>query len=377
VASLTGDERRVILASLTIGILLAIAVASRPAPSFGHESLAAGDIAGAVDAFVATLSPSERARAVMPVASERRTKWHFLPGWIYDRSGSGVRLGDLTDSQRTAVHRLLQVALSDRGYAKATAIVRLDDLLRELSLESIDRDGPQPGFGRKEAEGVGSEHYWMTVFRDDRHQSAWGWRLEGHHLSLNFTAAAGLVIGTPTFMGSDPAHVPSGRYAGWRALVAEEDLGRRLIQSLTPSQNQRAFLSAETPMDVIVGPRGAGRLDSLQGIAAASLDSEQQRLLHRIVETYVGNVRDDVARTELQAMERAGFGRVHVAWAGSLESGKPLYYRVHGPTLVIEFDNPDNNSNHIHSVWHGRDDFGVDLLARHYRESPHHREPVR
>jgi hypothetical protein len=92
-----------------------------------------------------------------------------------------------------------------------------------------------------------------------------------------------------------------------------------------------------------------------------------------MVETYVQNVRDELARTELENMDKAGFSRVHVAWAGSLERGKSFYYRVHGPTLVIEFDNPDNNSNHIHSVWHGRDDFAVDLLSKHYRENPHHR----
>jgi hypothetical protein len=187
-----------------------------PAPSFGTESSATGEIEAAVDAFLATLSPRERVRAVMPFARDRRMRWHFLPGWIYDTSGAGVPLGDLTDLQRTAIHRLVQVAVSDRGYSKASAIVRLDDLLRELSVESIQRDGPQPGFGRKEAEGFGSEHYWMTIFRDERDRKTWGWRLEGHHLSLNFTAAARLVIGTPTFMGSDPAQVPSDRYAGWR-----------------------------------------------------------------------------------------------------------------------------------------------------------------
>ncbi|MEE9184106.1 MAG: DUF3500 domain-containing protein [Acidimicrobiia bacterium] len=327
------------------------------------------EMAPAVNDFLSQLSPEQAARVQLPLDSEWRTKWHYFPSWIYERQG--LSLGELSDAQRAGIHRVVNTALSDPGYLKATGIILLDDLTRQFALEFIEQEGERPGFGRREAERFGSEFYFFTVFGAPSSDGAWGWRLEGHHLSLNFTSAGGLTVGTPQFMGTNPARVETGPYAGWRLLAAEEDLGRALIASLEEEQRRAARLSAEAPGDIITGPESETRLDAFEGIPASALNADQRRRLRRLIEQYVGSLRDDLAADELGALEEAGFEQVHFAWAGSTEPGQLLYYRVHGPTLVIEFDNTLDDPNHIHTVLHGRDVSGVDLLREHYAESAH------
>jgi hypothetical protein len=327
------------------------------------------EMASAVQALLSMLPAEQLSRAQLPLDSEWRTKWHYFPSWIYERQG--LSLGELTDAQRAGIHRVVSTALSDRGYLKATGIILLDDLARQFALEFIEREGERPDFGRREAERFGSEFYFFTVFGDPSSDGAWAWRLEGHHLSLNFTSAGGLTVGTPQFMGTSPARVEHGPYAGWRLLAAEEDMGRALIASLEEGQRSAARLSFETPADIITGPESERRLEAFEGIPASALTPDQRLRLRLLIGQHVGNLREDLAADELSAMEEAGFERVHFAWAGSTEPGELLYYRVHGPTLVLEFANTLDDPNHIHTVLQGRDASGVDLLRSHYAESPH------
>jgi hypothetical protein len=282
----------------------------------------------------------------------------------------GVRLGELTEIQREKVRLLLAECLSHRGYVQSTEIMALDDIFRELSLAALRR-GENVGLTPEEAADFNSNNYWILLFRDPVRAEVWGWRLEGHHLSLNFTVVDGLLQGTPTFMGTQPARVPSGPRGGLRILADEIDLGRDLIRSLNAAQNELARLKTDLPNDIITGPRGKGRLDSFEGIPAVRLNAQQQQKLRRLIRCYVDTARADVAQRELEALEKAGFEKIYFAWAGDAHPKKPFYYRVHGPTIVIEFDNTASDPDHIHSVWHGQDDFGVDLLRQHYEQHPH------
>ncbi|MEI7037616.1 DUF3500 domain-containing protein [Fulvimonas yonginensis] len=346
-------------------------------PSFAATpSAAAAEMETAADQLMASLSPAQRQQALVALADPDREGWRYLPDWALKREGQpprrGARIGDLTPVQKVALHHLLQVSLSDRGYLKADGIINMDDLLRELMVRAVEQHAPEAsGLTLDEARQFGSGNYWFSLFRDPRSNSAWGWRLEGHHLSINFTIADGLVFGTPEFMGVEPAMIASGPNAGFRLLAAERSLGRTLIRSLTPGQCKLAYLSVKTPQDIIAGPRGEGRLKRFLGIPASGLSSTQRRMLRQLIEQYAENLRADVAGRELDDMDRAGFDKIHFAFAGSADDGQPLYYVIHGPTLSIEFDNTDADPDHIHTVWHGSHDFGGDVLRQHYRQFPH------
>lgn len=360
-------RRHLVPLALAVSIVAASGVLAGGRAPTGAASQ--DEMVAAVNDFLSLLSSDQAASVQFPLDSEWRTKWHYFPSWIYERHGLG--LGELSDAQRAGIHRIIGTALSDPGYLKASGIIMLDDLERQFALELIEREGEQPGFGRREAERFGSEFYFLTVFGTPSAEGAWGWRLEGHHLSLNFTSAGGLTVATPQFMGTNPARVATGPYAGWRLLGAEEDLGRALIASLDEGQLSAARLSTKAPGDIITGPESAERLDAFDGVPASALNTDQRQQLRRLIEQYVSNLQDDLAADELATMEQAGFESLHFAWAGSTDPGRLLYYRVHGPTLVIEFDNTLDDPNHIHTVLHGRDALGVDLLRRHYGENPH------
>jgi hypothetical protein len=202
----------------------------------------------------------------------------------------------------------------------------------------------------------------------------WGWRLEGHHLSLNFTLVPGQPVAvTPAFLGANPAEVPSGPQKGLRALGAEQDLGRALVRSLTDLQRARTVIAAQSLGDIVTGPGRADSLAAPAGLPLADMSGDQRALAAQLIDAYARNMRAELAEKELGRMREAGIERIHFAWAGPIEPGRAHYYRLHGPTLLIEYDNTQNSANHIHSVWHDpRRDFGQDLLRAHYERGHHH-----
>ena len=219
------------------------------------------------------------------------------------------------------------------------------------------------------------EKYYVSIFGTPAAGVRWGWRLEGHHLSLNFTLAPGRPVSvTPAFFGANPAEVPSGPNRGLRTLADEQDLAVALARGVDPRLHGRFVIAAESPGDIVSGP---GRSDSLRtpaGITLGDLGAEPRTLALRLVEIYARNMRTDLADEELRRMREAGAENVRFAWAGAIDPRQPHYYRLHGPTLLIEYDNSQNRANHIHSVWHDpRNDFGVDLLRAHYEDAhPRH-----
>jgi hypothetical protein len=306
-------------------------------------------------AFLATLDGRRARQATFPFAHAERLNWHYVP-----RRREGLTLKDMTAGARAAAHGLLQAGLSVAGYAKATGVVTLEGVLRQLETFG--------GFTRD------PDNYAVTIFGAPASDTSWGWRFEGHHLSLNFTMVPGRpVVATPAFFGANPAEVRSGPRQGLRVLEAEQDLGIMLARSLDPARRAQATVAGSSLGDIVSGP---GRGDSLKapaGVPLGDLGAESRGLARRLLETYARNMRSDVAENELRRIDAAGMERVHFAWAGFLDPGRPHYYRVHGPTVLIEYDNTQNDANHIHSVWHDpRNDFGADALGAHYRAAPHH-----
>lgn len=323
------------------------------------QASAGATMADAVRGFLASLDPAQRQSAVLPFDDAERLRWHFVPGQY-----PGVALGALTPAQKDLVHALLRSSLSSSGYLKTTSIVRLELVLRELA----EAAGQQ-------AAHRDPERYSVAVFGEPAADRPWGWRLQGHHVSLNFCGVKGDVVATtPAFLGANPHVVRQGPLAGLRVLGAEEDLARTLLQSLTDEQRIRAILDVQAPADVILGPtRAATFLGEPKGLAAADLTAVQRELLWRIVREYVENLRPEFASQQLERIRAAGVERIAFAWAGAAEVGKPHYYRLHGPTFVIEYDNTQDDANHVHTVFRDLErDFGGDLLREHHEHGHQH-----
>jgi hypothetical protein len=317
-------------------------------------------LAEAADRFLEALPAALRLQATAPLASADRTVWNFVP-----QQYPGVSLGELDRAQKAAAHALLHAALSTQGCLKTTAIIQLEEVLR-ASERTATNDASHRDPGR----------YWLQVFGAPKNDAAWAFRLQGHHVSLHFAIADGeLVAATPAFLGANPHEVRDGPMAGTRVLAAEEDLARELLASLAKEQRERAILAVEAPRDVILGPgRAADGLGAPQGLPWSAMAPDQRVLLWRLIEEYVHNRKRDFAEQELARIRAKGLDGVHFAWAGSTARGHGHYYRVHGPTFVIEYDNTQNDSNHVHTVFRDLErDFGGDLLRAHYEHGHAHK----
>ena len=310
---------------------------------------ATGEMADAANNYLNALSADAKAKSVFEFKDAERTNWHFIP-----RARKGLSIKEMTQEQRLLAHALLASGLSHRGYGKAVSIMSLEAVLAEL-------EKARPGAARD------PELYFVSVFGKPGGNEPWGWRVEGHHLSLNFTSngtATGVSV-TPSFFGANPGEVRGGPRSGTRVLGGEEELGRQLVKSLNEEQRKTAIILAEAPKDIINVP---GRNETKpQGLPQSKMSPDQTALLTKLIHEYLQRHRPDVAAAEWTKIEKGGFGNVHFAWAGGLERGEPHYYRVQGEKFVLEYDNTQNGANHVHSVWRDfGNDFGVDLLKAHY-----------
>ncbi len=330
--------------------LLAFALAP-----ISRAHVAGEEMAAAANKFLESLRPEQRAKATFELKGDERLDWHFIP-----KVRKGLTLKDMSEAQRTLAHALLRSGLSAHGYAKTTNIISLEDILKVL----------EAGKGTMVRD---HELYYFSIFGTPSATGTWGWRMEGHHYSQNFTVVKGeLFSGTPSFMGTNPGEVRSGPRKGLRVLAEEEDLGRALVKSLNDEQRKAAIFDTKAPADIItVAKRKVTPLETA-GIAAPKLDAAQTARLQALVKTYVGRLRGDLADADFAKIQKQGWEKVYFAWAGGLEKGEPHYYRVQGPTFLIEYDNTQNDANHVHAVWRDFDnDFGEDLLRKHYAEMPH------
>ena len=327
----------------------------------------AASMAGAATKFLESLTPEQRQKAAFAFESEERLKWHFIPTEMFPRNG--LIVGDMTEAQRKAAHALLQAGLSQRGYMTTTAIMDLETILGVL--EDAARKA-NPG-GRGNVLVRDPVRYYFSVFGTPSPRGAWGWRVEGHHVSLNFTVVNGnLVASSPTFFGSNPAEVREGPKKGLRILASQEDSARALLTALDEAQRKQAVFDATAPNDIATMNALDIKPLSPGGITADRLTTAQRDLLMAIIDAYAGVMPSDVAAERLDKIKKAGVEKISFAWAGDAARGQRHYYRVQGPTFLIEYDNTQNNANHIHAVW--RDfagDFGRDSLREHLKSVAH------
>jgi hypothetical protein len=348
---------RLVLAVVTVVAALAGALVATERSSSAMARAAAS--------FVDSLSPEQRRQAVFPFDSSERTHWNYIPTEAFPRKGLTVK--EMSEPQRKLAHALLRAGLSQHGYLTATAIMDLEAILGEL--EQHDRDAGRP------AEGMRRDpvRYFFSVFGTPSTSQTWGWRVEGHHVSLHFTVVSGtLIASSPSMFGSNPAEVPDGPKKGTRILASEEDTARALLLSLDASQRAKAVIDGVAPNEILTTNKVMIDPLSPVGVLADQLSAGQRELLIRVVEAYTSFMADDIAAERLARLRKAGLEKIAFAWAGEAERGKKHYYRVQGPTFLIEYDNTQNNGNHIHSVWREFDgDFGRDLLREHLKAVAH------
>ena len=301
------------------------------------------------ETFFNSLSAEQQAIASIAFDDAERQEWFYVP-----RLRKGIPYKQLDQAQRQLANALLNAGLSQQGFLKTATIMSLEPVLREMEQGAARRD---------------AELYYFSLFGSPRSSKPWGWRVEGHHISLNFTIAGDArIASTPSFLGANPAEVQHGPRKGLRALHSEEDIARTLIKSLDSKQRAQAIVTETAPGDILT--TNSRKADPIKpaGLQANRLSGAQTELLMSLLNEYADNMASDIAAARIAKLRAAGFNNIHFAWAGPIERGQPHYYRVQGPTFLIEYDNVQNNANHIHSVWRDfNGDFGLDLLAEHYK----------
>ena len=308
-------------------------------------------MAAACGDLLDSLNAEQRARATFPYLDGERLFWYYPP-----LNRHGLPLLAMSGEQQGLARRVLEAALSEQGYEEACAIID-----HELILGEQERAAGQLHWARDPG------RYYFTLFGDPHGADPWGWRAEGHHLSLHFSIWGERVISTtPFFFGSNPAEVLHGPKRGLRILARREDLAFQLMDSLDQSQRSHAVIYDKAPWDILTYNSTRAVLPREEGLAADRLDAAQREILTALVETYVNQVRSDVARHKLEHLRRDGLGHLRVAWAGPVARREGHYYRIHGGNFLVEFDNCQNDANHVHSVWRDVDnDFAQDVLRDH------------
>jgi len=326
---------RLALASLSV---LALCAAMRgPDPVVTAMDAAGKD-------FLAALTEEQRSQCTFEFSDDERTAWTYLPG---DRKG--LMIGELSSEARAELTGLMQSALSSGGYLKAEGVLILEAVLNVLQ-PNANRD---PG------------KYAVTVFGAPG-EGPWGWSLEGHHLSLNFTADTSGSRATPLMFGVAPAVVNGGPHTGLRVLGAEVDLARALIGSLNEEQDAAAKLSSKRPNDVVMVP-ARGEALATEGVAAAQLSEEQRAMLFDLIAEYTGNLSPAEARAELARVREVPLDSLRFTYTGDPDTGL-FYYGVTGGKISFEYAAIGNDPNHAHALWRDLDqDFGADLLREHLK----------
>jgi len=317
----------------------------------------AEEIAAAVQAWLDGLDEARRAQATFPFETTERFAWAYTPG---QREGLAIR--DMRAEQRFAASAIVRAAMSSRTAGEIAAVMALETVLGQL-----EQAAGRAGWLRRDP-----ELYWFAVFGTPGSTAPWSWRVGGHHIAIHVTIADGRVIGTtPSFLGANPAVVPTGRSAGARTLPGEEELARATLAGLTATERSAALVNDRAPADILTGTgRRADMRAVPEGVRHATLGRARQELLERLIRHYVDRVRLEAADATWARIVDAGLGDITFAWAGSDAPGRGHYYVVRGPRFVIEYDNTQNGANHIHAVWRElANDWGEDLLAKHLAEA--------
>lgn len=301
--------------------------------------------------FIASLSDSQKEKAIVNFEDESRTKWHFFPSTMYSREG--IPLKELDDDQKDLLQKLLKTYLNTNGYKKTNEAIEAEGILNDLENNPSMRD---------------TGLYYVTFYGEPNIEKPWGWGFEGHHLSLNFTIDGSDISYVPMFHGASPAI-----YKDKRFLKNEEDIALKLVNLLDKDQRVKAILSDEALDDIVSGNKTEIIPLKTEGLSASEMNDAQRKILFRLIRQYISSMPEPLANARMKSIEVEEIEDIHFSWAGKTELKAPHYYKVQGKSFLIELDNTQNNANHIHSVWRNFDgDFGRDLIKEHYRNSDHH-----
>lgn len=313
------------------------------------------NIVRAANSFINSLSSKQKTIALYPFESDERYAFHFFP--IPDRKG--ISFDQLTSEQLKAANALIETCLSEQTVKKTKDIIGLEVVLKSIENRKPEDHYRDPG------------KYFITLFGIPGEKTIWGWRLEGHHISFSFSVdKLQLVSGTPGFLGANPAIVRDGPLKGKQVLKDETNKGFALLHSFSNVQLKKAIVQTDAPADILTFNNRKANIENAQGISYAELTPIQQQHLLQMIDLYVHRYTKIFAENMLKEIQEAGLDKLQFAWAGKTENeiGKPHYYRIHGPTIIIEYDNTQNNGNHVHTVVRDlKRDFGGDLLLQHYK----------
>jgi hypothetical protein len=317
--------------------------------SAAGEGLPVMGVAAAAEHFLSTLAPAQREKAALSLASTERENFRYTP-----RDRAGLPLKEMTSPQRVAAMALLTSALSEKGKLKASQIISLESILATLENDGVKRD---------------PDRYFLAIFGTPGDPKGWSWRLEGHHLSVNITLIGDKCISaTPSFMGANPRQVVEGTQRGLRVLAAEEDLARALTLALLTAGKSEVIFNTKPPTEILsFENRSATALDPV-GVVASELNPLQRSALLTLISEFTGRYRPEITASDMTRIKAAGIEKIRFGWAGGTLLGEPYYYRIQGPTFLIEVANVQNHANHIHATWRDfSNDFGRDLLGDHIK----------
>jgi len=306
--------------------------------------------------FLNSLNARQRAKAVLDLDDPKKEDWHFFPSTMFVREG--ISIEELNSEQRDNLHELLQSMLSKSGYETTMEIIELENVLRTLSGDTIMRN---------------PEKYFTTFYGNPISDDIWSMSFEGHHISLNLTVSGEEIIASPRFFGANPARIPSGAREGDRTLDVEEDMGFGLLNSMDKAQLEKTIFRKEPYREIV--SQNLPKITPMDpvGISYSELNTAQQKMLIELIDQYISVMPENVAKKRREKVMLEDLNDLHFGWVGANQLGAAHYFRIQGKTFLIEFDNSQNNANHIHTVWRDFDgDFGRDLIHEHLQTSPHH-----
>ena len=311
----------------------------------------------AAQAFLSGLSPDMKELASFPFGDKDRDNWHFVP----QDDRQGARIGNMDEKQQELAFNLLKTGLSEKGYQIAREIMDLEKILIIKEKQKPGSDYRNPG------------KYYICIFGNPSNSEPWSWTYEGHHLSLNYSSVNDQLSVTPAFLGANPAEVDiEHEEKGKRVLGFREDNGRSFMLSLDADQQKKALVSTEAYNEVLTEANSYAKLEKFEGLPYGAMTPEQQTVFRELIQLHMNIMKPEVFDEQWAKVNAQGLDKFYFAWAGGLERNQKHYYRIHGPTTIMEYDNAQNNGNHAHIVWRDTEnDFGRDFLKEHYSESKH------
>lgn len=306
--------------------------------------------------FLKSLSDDQKKITLFPLNELNRFDWHFVPPTQSPRTGISIK--SLQPTQKEFVSKMLQDFLSEKGYEKTKRIMGLEYILMVLEPKNSSRI---------------SENYFISIYGMPGIDAAWGWKFTGHHLALNFTVVGNQMAVAPFFFGANPGTVGEGPQKGFRALKAEEDLGFELINLLNDPQREKTIFNSKAFSDIVTfNSPHVMPLDEV-GLLAKEMTTLQKVVLEKLIATYLADMPEKIAKQRQKKIIKEDFDDIRFGWAGATVIGQGHYYRVQGKSFLIEFDNTQNNANHIHAVWRDFNggDYGLDMIKTHYEQHSH------